>query len=176
MWHFKEIIEEFVKDYNEKNNEDVLIEYINNNSKSKWFKAIDKNLSMEQIVLLNTSLLEFKKQYEVVTTSKCLKKFFATKKAKKLFNKKIKPYFINAWSYQDLIKEVDSILEGLPRYRNIALSYSTISTFSKETLAYGKMVYKISQEEISNIADNPQYTLELMNLIGRTDMHVLSYL
>ncbi len=27
--------------------------------------------------------------------------------------------------------------------------------------------YKISQEEISNIADNPQYTLELMNLIGR---------
>ena len=102
---------------------------------------------MEQIVLLNTSLLEFKKQYEVVTTSKCLKKFFATKKVKKLFNKKIKPYFINAWSYQDLIKEVDSILEGLPRYRNIALSYSTISTFSKETLAYGKMVYKISQEE-----------------------------
>lgn len=27
--------------------------------------------------------------------------------------------------------------------------------------------YKISQEEISNIADHPQYTLELMNLIGR---------
>ena len=27
--------------------------------------------------------------------------------------------------------------------------------------------YKISQEEISNITDNPQYTLELMNLIGR---------
>ena len=138
---------ELYSTYTRQNNEDVLIEYINNNSKSKWFKAIDKNLSMEQIVLLNTSLLEFKKQYEVVTTSKCLKKFFATKKAKKLFNKKIKPYFINAWSYQDLIKEVDSILEGLPRYRNIALSYSTISTFSKETLAYGKMVYKISQEE-----------------------------
>ena len=34
--------------------------------------------------------------------------------------------------------------------------------------------YKISQEEITNIAEHPQYTLELMNLIGRKRGAIIS--